>query len=70
MLSAGENGLKMRGLFLSRHDADFNFPESRVLEPAMQIAGRETEPAVAIDCVRFLETMLQQIENHYPAAAF
>src|SRR5213082_2201818 len=54
----------MRRLFLARHDADLDFLETGVFEPTVQIAFRETKPAVAVKLARFLEVVLEQIEDH------
>ena len=52
---AGQNGLEMRRLFLGGDDADFDFFETGGFEPAVQIAFRKTEPAVAVKLTRFVE---------------
>ena len=38
----------MRRLFLAGDNADFDFLEARFVQPAMQIAFGETQPAVAV----------------------
>src|SRR4051812_40531908 len=68
LLRGGKNGFEMRGLFLSRDDADFDFPETGGFHPALQIALGESEPAVAIKLVRLLELVLRQIQDQQLAA--
>ena len=51
-----------RFLFLG-DDADFDFLETGVLEPFVEITLGETGPAIPKQIVGFLEIMLQQIED-------
>jgi hypothetical protein len=60
---AGQNGLKMRRLFLGGDDADFDFLETGGFEPAVQIAFGKTEPTVALKFARFFEIVLEQIQK-------
>ena len=53
----------MRRLFLGGDDADFNFLETGLFQPAVQIALGETRPAVAVKFMCLLEMVLKQIEN-------
>src|SRR5438552_12311840 len=59
-----QDRLKMGRLFLARHDADLDFSETRPLQPPVQIAFGKSEPAIAVEFARPLETVLEQIENH------
>jgi len=59
----------MRRLVLARHDADFNLLEAGFVQPAVQIALGKTRPAVAVELLRLVEVVLEQIENqNLPAA--
>ncbi len=60
---AGQNGLKMRRLFLGGDDADLNFFQACRFEPAVQIAFRKTQPAVAVEFARLVEVVLKQIKQ-------
>ena len=68
--TTGQNRLEMRRLFLAGDNADFDFLEARVFEPAMQIAFGKTQPAVTVKLMRLVERMLEQIENHDLPAFF
>src|SRR6266498_1950866 len=62
--SARQNRLEVRRLFFARHDADLDFFETGFFQPAVQIALRETEPAIAVQLARFVEAVLKQVQNH------
>src|ERR1043166_177448 len=62
-LRAGENRLEMRRLFLAGDDIDLDLLEPRLLEPAMQVALGETEPAVAVQLAGAIEGVLREVED-------
>src|SRR5712691_6928261 len=64
LLSACKHSFKMRRLFFARDDADFNFLEAGLLQPAMQVAFRKAKPAVTVKFARALEAVREQIEDH------
>ena len=53
----------MRRLFFAGDDADFNFLEPDFFQPALQVALRKTQPAVAIEFASPLEIVLEQLKN-------
>ena len=61
--AARQDRLEMRGLFFGGDNADFDFFEARFFEPAMQIAFGKAQPAVTVKFVRFLEVVLEQVQN-------
>ncbi len=58
----------MGRLFFARDHADLDFPEAGVFQPAVQVAFRKAEPAVAVGFVRLLKAVLEQIKNQDLAA--
>ena len=52
----------MRRLFFAGDNADFNFFEMRLFQPAMQVAFLETEPLITVQLGSFVKAMLQQIK--------
>jgi hypothetical protein len=56
-----EDGFKVRLLFFPGDDADFNLFETRLFQPAVKVAFRETQPSVAIQLMRLLEIVFHQI---------
>ena len=50
-------------LLLARDDADFDFFEPNLFQPAMQIAFSKTKPAVAVKFARLVEIVFKQIED-------
>src|SRR5881296_1832281 len=64
-----QDRLEMRRLFLARHDANLDFFETRLFEPAVQIAFGKTQPAIPINLARLPEIVLEEVEHHDLAAA-
>src|SRR5262245_28121482 len=64
LLASGENGFKMRRLFLFCHDADIYTAKTCLLQPVMKIALGEPEPTIAIKLMGLFKVMLEKIQNH------
>ena len=60
----------MRWFLFTGDDADFDFFESCGFEPMMQIAFRETQPAVAVKLVGLVKIVLEQVEDQNLPAGF
>ena len=58
----------MRLLLLTRHDADVDLREAGRLEPLVQLALGEPQPAVAEQFARLVELVRDEVENHQLAA--
>ena len=54
----------MRRLFFAGHNADLHALQLRRFKPALQVTFAEAKPTIAVELVRFLEFVLQQIEDH------
>jgi len=54
----------MRRLFFSRHDVYFYALKCRRLQPAVQVALRESQPAVTIKLMGAFERVLSKIQDH------
>jgi len=69
-LAARQDGFEVRRLFFAGNDANFNFLETGVFEPVVQIAFGNTQPTVAVKFVCAVKIMFHQIQNPDVPAGF